>query len=69
MRLDFAGMFHYNLMLLPQLGYLIYVYAVCVRNYIKGGAFSYGGKTRLWDVLFLVILLVWTVVRNLTPLF
>lgn len=68
-RLDFNSMFGYNLLFPLELLYLVRVYAVSAMRYVNGGRFSYYPKPKVWDILFLVLLIAWTVIRNCTPLY
>ena len=69
LRLDFKGMLEYNLLYPIEIGYMIYVYVVCSINYVKKGQFFYGSKSMKFDIVVLVIILVWTVVRNIIHIF
>ena len=65
LRLDIAGAFQANPLFLPEFLYLAWVYLLCCKNYLSGGRFSY---RPLWpgvDIILLIGILVWWIVRNL----
>lgn len=64
LRFDIIGMFEYNLMFPLEAAYMIRIYYVCSKTYIGGGKFSYYTTPKAIDIAFLVLLVVWTVVRN-----
>lgn len=68
LRLDLQAVFAYNLMYFPEVFYLIWVYANVCRNYIRYGKLTYGTRWLKWDVAFLIILILWTVIRNVMML-
>lgn len=68
-RLDFKQMLHYNLLYPLEIIYILQVLIICVKNYIKKGKFEYDTVSPILDIIFLILLIVWTIVRNLTPLF
>ncbi|MBR5529778.1 MAG: DUF2752 domain-containing protein [Oscillospiraceae bacterium] len=69
LRLDFRTMFYYNLLYPLEMLYIFRIYATCSVNYIRGGRFAYRTKPDWIDIACLVLILVWTVVRNCTPLY
>lgn len=69
LRFDIVGSLHYNLMLLPQISYVAYVYLYCVKKYLDGGKFAYRANPVFIDWFFLALIIVWTIVRNVTPLY
>ncbi len=69
LRLDFRGMFYYNALFPLEVAYLIRVYGMCVFRYIRHGRFAYRPRSFIGDVVVLVLLVAWTVVRNCTALF
>lgn len=69
LRLDLLEMLRFNLLYPLEIYYLARVYLVCSKNYVKTGRFSYRPTPDLIDVLCLALMLLWTVIRNLIPLF
>ena len=69
LRLDLAEMLRFNLLYPFEMLYLVRLYVLCAINYVKNGRFSYHPKPDTVDILLLVSLILWTVVRNLIPLF
>lgn len=64
LRLDFPASFRYNPLFLPQIGYIAWVYLYSSISYLKGKRFTYTPPVPALDVVFLVICLLWGVVRN-----
>lgn len=64
LRFDIKSMLQYNLFFPLECVYVIGVYSACSVNYIKKGKFSYHTKPNFFDISFLVLLVLWTVVRN-----
>ena len=69
LRFDFREMLHYNLLFPLELAYLVYLYVVSVLHYVRTGRATYKPKSQWPDVVLLIILLAWGVVRNVTPLY
>ena len=69
LRFDFRGMLHYNLLFPLELAYLVYLYVVSVLHYVRTGHATYKPKNPWLDVVLLIILLAWGLVRNVTPLY
>lgn len=69
LRFDFRGMLHYNLLFPLELAYLVYLYVCSASHYIRTGRATYKPKSPWLDVVLLIILLAWGVVRNVTPLY
>ena len=67
--LDFPAMLSYNLMYPFQILYLLHVYVICCKRYLQGERFSYYPRPGWLDIAFLVTLVLWTIVRNCTPIF
>lgn len=63
-RLDFKGMLKYNLFFPLEMLYILRVYFISSRNYIKGNRFSYNPSSNKIDIIFLILLIFWTIVRN-----
>lgn len=68
-RFDFKGMLSYNLLFPLEILYILRVYFISARNYIKGERFSYNTRSEKLDIIFLSLLIIWTIVRNCTPLY
>ncbi len=69
LRFDFKSMLEYNLLYPIEIGYIGYVYIICSINYIKKGHFFYGSKTMILDIVVLIAVIVWTIVRNVIHIF
>lgn len=69
LRLDFKAMLHFNLLFPLEMLYIARVYLVCSKNYINGGRFAYHTRADIIDILCLILILVWTVIRNCFPVF
>ncbi len=65
LKLDFNAMLRYNLLYPLEMIYILRVYSYCALNYIRGGRFAYHTKPDWFDITVLVLILVWTVVRNI----
>ena len=65
LHLDFAGAVRYNLFIFPELLFAVYVAAVVTLRYVKTGVYSVAmpHEWALW--IFLLLLVGWTVVRNI----
>lgn len=64
LQLNFSEMFRYNLLFPLEAGYLLWVYFWAARNCLKTGRFSYKPLLTVLDWGFLIILLLWWVLRN-----
>ena len=64
LRLDFAASFSHNPLFLPQIGYIAWVYLYSCVSYVKGKRFTYTPPVPALDIAFLIICLLWGVVRN-----
>lgn len=69
LRFDFKAMFYYNLFFPFELAFLLRVYVDCANNYIKHNRFGITSIIKWYDVLFLILMVAWTIVRNTTDLF
>lgn len=69
LRLELGAMLHYNLMFPVQMLYVARVYILCAARYVREGKFAYHPKADWVDITFLALLVLWTVIRNVTPLF
>lgn len=65
LRLDFSGAFRYNLLFLPELFYLLWVIGKSSLSYLRTGHFRYQTKAWWLDAALLVLLLLWSIFRNL----
>lgn len=63
-RLDFAGMLRHNLLYPLEMFYLARIYLVCVKNYVKTGRVFYPVRPDAVDIVCLVCILLWWIVRN-----
>ncbi len=63
--LDFSAIYRYNLMFAPEMFYVAWVWAFCIKNYVKNGKFAYRSPAASFDISFLIILIIWFVVRNI----
>lgn len=68
-KLDFKEMLKYNLLYPLQIAYILQVGIVMCVNYFKKGKFEYTAKTIVIDIIFLILLIVWGIVRNVVPYF
>lgn len=64
LKFDLKAMLRYNLMFVPEMLYIARVYIVCVKNYINDRGFKYQARPDLIDIAFLILLILWTAVRN-----
>ena len=65
LKLDFVSAFKYNMMFLPEVLYLVWVYALASFRYIKDGRFSYKPPFIALDITLLVLIVLWGIVRNI----
>lgn len=65
LRLDFFSALKYNLLFPVEFFYIAWVYFFCCRNYLSGGHFSYKPPVLVVDVIILILVLIWWIVRNL----
>lgn len=65
LKLDFSSAFSYNPLFLLEFGYIVWIYCAASRSYLKGGRFTYQPPYPLVDVLILIIVLAWGLIRNL----
>lgn len=64
LKFDIASAFKYNMLFIPEFFYLGFVYVSSAVNYLKGGAFSYKSPFKALDVIFLIVFVLWGIVRN-----
>lgn len=69
LRLDLAAMLGYNLLFPLEMAYIVRVCAMTAKTYIEKGKVAYRPRHSWIDAAFLAALLVWWVVRNITPLY
>jgi hypothetical protein len=69
LRFDFREMLYYNLLFPLEMAYLVYLYVSSAIHYVRTGRATYKPKRQWPDVVLLIILLAWGVVRNVTPLY
>ena len=65
LKLDFKTAFLQNMMFLPILAYIFYVFLSYAINYIKNGEKNLYPKPEWLNVSFLAIIVIWTIVRNI----
>ena len=63
--LDFSGMLSYNLLFPLEAAYLLWVYLQAAHHYLKEGKFTYRPPLPALDIVFLVLILLWWIVRNI----
>ena len=66
-KLDFKEMLKYNLLYPLQIAYILQVGIVMCVNYFKKGKFEYHSKSYIIDLVFLIVLVAWGIIRNLSP--
>lgn len=64
LQLDLAGMLRYNLLYPLEVFYLARIYLLCVKNYVKNGKAALPARIAAVDIVCLVCVLLWWVVRN-----
>ncbi len=65
LRLDFVSAFSYNALFGVEFFYIGFAYINAVINYIKGKGFIYRSPHAFFDVAFLLLILIWGVIRNI----
>jgi len=65
LRLDLRAMLGYNLLYPLEMLYLLRIYILCAGNYIRHGRLAYHTKPDWVDISCLVLILLWTVIRNI----
>ncbi len=68
-KLDIKSAFYYNLMFPIEFFYLIRFYSLSCKNYITNSRFSYNPRSYVIDIIIMILLAVWTIVRNVTTLY
>ena len=68
-RLDFKSMMYYNIFFPFEIAFLFRIYIDCAYNYIKHNDFGITAKIKWYDIVFLVLMILWTIVRNTTDLY
>jgi len=64
LQLDLAGMLRYNLLYPLEVFYLARIYFLCAKNYVKNGKAVYPARIAAVDVVCLVCILLWWILRN-----
>ena len=67
LRFDLVEMLHYNLLYPLEVFYGARIYFILCRNYVKEGRIYYPVRPDALDVICLVSMLLWWVLRNLIP--
>ncbi len=57
--------FTHNLLFPVFLFYIIWVYAFSVKKYIKNGSFSYKSPYLVFDIIVLIVTVLWFIIRNI----
>lgn len=65
LQLDIKQAFANNYLFPLELGYIAWVYIKFCHNYIKNNIFSYRTPHPALDIVILVIILLWSIIRNL----
>lgn len=65
LKLDLKAAFFYNMLFPLEFFYIGWVLFHCIRSYLKTGKFSYWPKKIWLDVLILIAVLLWWIIRNL----
>lgn len=65
LRLDFFRSFSYNYIYPIEMLYIIWVYLISAKNYIKNGKFNYKPPCQVFDIIILVIVVLWIPLRNI----
>ncbi len=65
---DFKSMLKFNLLYPVEMIYIVRVYYLCSKNFIKNGTFKYHTRPDWADILCLLSILIWAVVRNIVAL-
>lgn len=65
LKLDISGMLRYNLLFPLEATYLLWVYLQAAHHYLKEGKFTYRPPLPALDIVFLVLILLWWIIRNI----
>lgn len=65
LHLDFCGAIRYNAFLFLIITYAVWVYIFTALNYIRTGIYKLTAGKEFISIIFLVLLLLWGVVRNI----
>lgn len=65
LRLDFKAALGYNMLFPLEFFYILWVAGHCAGSYLRGGRFAYRPPALWLDVLILIAVLLWGVLRNL----
>lgn len=64
MNLDFLKGLKFNFAFPLEALYIVFVYIVSAKEYIKNGKYKYKSPSFFIDIVFLIIIIAWTVIRN-----
>ena len=65
LELDFVGAVKQNAFLIPIALYVGWIFFYSIKRYIKTGIFRMDSGSKVADIVFVVLLLIWGVVRNI----
>lgn len=65
LQLDIKAALQYNLLFPLEFGYLVWVYGFCCVKYLRGERFAYRPPVPAVDIMILITVIVWGVVRNM----
>lgn len=68
LELDLKQSLSYNLMALPEIMFIFYVYIVCAKSYVRSGYFRYTADVKAFDIICLAVFILWGIVRNILAL-
>ncbi len=68
LRLDFASAFSYNPLCFLEFFFIGWTIIISSINYIKGNGFNYKSPCKIFDLIIMIIVLVWGIVRNIPGL-
>ena len=64
LHLDIMKSFSYNYIYPIEMLYILWVYIISAKNYIKRGKFNYMPPCRMLDIIILIIVVLWIPLRN-----
>ena len=62
---DFKAMLKFNLLYPVEIIYIVRIYYLCSKKFIKDGGFKYHTRPDWVDIVCLVTMLIWMVIRNI----
>ncbi len=65
LQLDFLTSFSYNYIYPVEMLYILWVYLNSAKSYIKNGKFNYKSPCQVFDIIVLVIVVLWIPLRNI----